>query len=171
MPKIYTKTGDQGETCLIGGRRVSKADERLEALGAVDELNSAIGLARARLKSAGEEKDCTLLATIQRSLIKTSTELAGGSATITEKDTKLLEKEIDVLEEKLPQLQKLILPGGTKTAAILHMARATCRRAERRIVALKARRELVKYFNRLGDLLFMLARSENKRSGVKEEVA
>ncbi len=174
--KIYTKTGDKGETGLFGGKRVSKDDVRIEAYGTVDELNSVIGTARA----FNDNKIMDLiLAEIQNQLFILGSDLATPSdvkstATkrISVKDYTSLEGIIDDFESKLGPLNSFILPAGTKAAALLHSARSVCRRAERRVVSLKktgeASDEDVIYLNRLSDLLFMLARYNNKISGVKD---
>ncbi|MEM1417224.1 MAG: cob(I)yrinic acid a,c-diamide adenosyltransferase [Myxococcota bacterium] len=175
--KIYTKTGDAGETGLFGGARVSKASARVEAYGEVDELNSTLGVARA----IGLQADVDgLLAQVQLELFDVGAELAA----VPEKAEKLfvpalqeesitrLERAIDTHEEVLPALQTFILPGGTLAAAQLHVARTVCRRAERRVVALAAqspvRDELRHYLNRLSDLLFVLARVANHGAGVPD---
>ena len=174
--KIYTRTGDDGTTALLGGRRVRKDAARLRAYGTVDELNSAIGLARA-LKT-GRKLDA-MLATIQQDLFRLGAELATpsaargrASASVTAAQVVALEKLIDQLETGRPALRNIILPGGVPAAAALHLARTICRRAERCCVAL-ARREkigaqVVPYLNRLGDALFVLARWTNRRQGAME---
>lgn len=179
MVRIYTRTGDSGETSLWGGRRVSKASPRVEAYGAVDECNSALGLALSHLQH--EELRALLLA-VQRDLFRLGAELAtepGGKQgeTISESDGRAmverLEQEIDRLEEELKPLRHFILPGGGTTGAHLHMARVICRRAERQAVALGAQESLnpvvIKYLNRLSDFLFVLARAVNQREGAGEE--
>lgn len=175
--KIYTKTGDSGETGLFGGARLSKADRRVESYGAVDELNSAIGVARASGLSASAD---AALETVQSELFDLGAELA----TTPGKEHKLttprvgdarieaLERAIDAHDAALPALTSFVLPGGSPAAAQLHLARCVCRRAERRVVALAAaedvRPELVRYLNRLSDLLFTLARHENRAVGVAD---
>lgn len=167
--KIYTKTGDTGETSLFAGARVRKDHPRIEAYGTVDELSAAVGLA-----AAGDvpERTARLLEDVQRALFRAGAELATPvperrSAALTPQHTRRLEEEIDRLEGELPPLKNFILPGGAPSAAALHLARAICRRAERRILALAAHGEddvspeVVRYINRLGDLLFMLARDAN----------
>jgi cob(I)alamin adenosyltransferase len=169
--KIYTKTGDLGETSLFGGERVSKDSIRIEAYGAVDELNSVLGLAIAEAKGEGVKE---LLMKIQNRLFSVGSDLATPD---TEKNKKLaieripadysaeIEQAIDFYTGKLPELRVFILPGGTKSASYLHLARTVCRRAERRIVALNMSEEINKniviFVNRLSDLFFVLARFEN----------
>lgn len=174
--KIYTKTGDKGETGLFGGKRVPKDDLRIEAYGTVDELNSVIGTAR----SFSENKILDLvLSELQNQLFVLGADLATPSdvkspATkrITSKDYATLEGIIDDFEGKLDALNLFILPGGTQTASFLHNARAICRRAERLVVSLRrkeeASEEALIFLNRLSDLLFVLARYSNKISGVKD---
>jgi cob(I)alamin adenosyltransferase len=168
--KIYTKTGDRGETGLYGGGRVRKDAPRIEAYGAVDELNAVLGVARAESQPA--EIDA-LLARVQSELFEVGAELATrdpaakGTATIGAVQIAALESEIDRFEASLEPLRQFILPGGVKAAAQLHVARTVCRRAERRVVALASdpaehvSAELVIYLNRLSDLLFVLARAAN----------
>lgn len=175
--KIYTKTGDRGDTALFGGARVSKASARVQAYGNVDELNSVLGEARSRCDdpSAGER-----LQRLQSELFCVGAELASapdkdvdvGVPLVSEENIRHLESIIDALEPKLPALKSFILPGGAPEAAALHLARTVCRRAERDIVALAGeqavRPQLVRYLNRLGDLLFVLARDANRRAGVED---
>jgi cob(I)alamin adenosyltransferase len=180
--KIYTKTGDAGETGLFAGPRVPKDDLRIEAYGTVDELNAVLGLARcqATSNSASEkmpEDIDTLLAAIQHSLFDLGAELATpdpkarGTNFVTPKQVKTLEEAIDKFELKLPPLKTFILPGGAPGATWLHLARTVCRRAERRVVTLTQREpeklspEILVYLNRLGDLLFVLARAVNQAAG------
>jgi len=164
--KIYTKTGDDGTTGLFGGGRVRKDDPRVEAYGTVDELNATIGVARA----LGLAKRCDeVLGKVQEDLFV----LGGELATVPGKEDKLpmtrlaaldherLEHAIDEAEEGLAALTNFVLPGGSQQAAALHHARTVCRRAERLLVTLGARNELIVYVNRLSDLLFTLARREN----------
>ncbi|MFQ5846044.1 MAG: cob(I)yrinic acid a,c-diamide adenosyltransferase [Candidatus Methylomirabilales bacterium] len=177
--KIYTKTGDKGKTGLSDGTRVPKHDLRVEAYGEVDELNALLGTARAFLddREIGE-----LLASIQRDLFAIGAQLADPKfgararkekATLTEARVKVLEETIDRCETELSPLKHFILPGGSKTGALLHLGRTVCRRAERRIVALQEGGGtippiLVVYMNRLSDLLFVLARLVNHRQGTQE---
>jgi cob(I)alamin adenosyltransferase len=177
--KIYTKTGDQGQTGLIGGTRVPKDHVRVAAYGDIDELNAAIGLAKAHTRDA---QLSALLGEIQRDLFALGAQLADPTAKVGAKKAKAaitaariqrLEKAIDNREAALPPLTAFILPGGAPLGASLHLARTICRRAERAIVTL-ARVEAVDervlaYANRLADLLFVLARFENQRSGEPED--
>jgi cob(I)alamin adenosyltransferase len=172
MP-IYTRVGDKGETNLLDGRKVLKDDPRIEACGSVDELNAIIGLVIAYSDDV-ELKE--LLMKIQRDLFVIGAELAGGKQIRTINSQKIadLEKIIDEIDEKLPPLRHFILPGGTKTAALLHVARTVCRRVERRVVALanreKINRNIEIYLNRLSDLFFVLARAENRKKRIEEPV-
>ena len=175
--KIYTKTGDGGETGLFGGGRVPKDDARVEAYGAVDELNAAIGLARALSPAA--EID-TELARIQAELFAVGAELAtphdarahDALPGVQGEWVEALERRMDRWDEELPPLTAFLLPGGAPAAAALHVARATCRRAERRSVALSHLSPIdpavVVYLNRLSDFLFEAARAQNQRTGVAE---
>jgi cob(I)alamin adenosyltransferase len=169
VARIYTRTGDSGDTGLIGGRRVSKADARIAAIGAVDELNATLGVAR----TLGMEFD-GLLADIQHRLFSVGASLAAldGSGGVDENQVAKLESAIDAHEAELEPLRNFILPGGTPAAAQLHLARTICRRAEREVVALGREANLnsntVTYLNRLSDLLFVMARTANARSGVTD---
>ena len=176
--KIYTKTGDNGETGLWGGLRVGKDAARVQAYGAVDECNAAIGVARAALGVAPELNDIdALLARMQDQLFIVGADLAtpGVAASIPRvgpDEIAFLEQTIDALEAELEPLKQFILPGGTLAAAQLHLARTVCRRAERSVVAL-AREEQIgpqigMYINRLSDCLFVLARAANARAGVPD---
>lgn len=175
--KIYTKTGDRGSTQLFGGGRVSKASDRVDAYGEVDELNGVIGVARA----CGLDPDIdTLLAETQNALFDIGAELAtvgeraerGDVPRVGDDDVQGLEKAIDRFEQELPPLRTFVLPGGTSAAAHLHVARTVARRAERRTVALaeeeEVRTELLRYLNRLSDLLFVLGRLANHRAEVTD---
>lgn len=175
--KIYTRTGDMGSTGLFGGPRVSKDDDRIEAYGTVDELNAALGVAR----SAGVPDDIDQqLAMFQSELFSMGAELASpdpdkhGLRLIGDIHIARLESIIDNHEETLPPLKNFILPAGSMAASQLHLARAICRRAERRVVTLVRRHEvrvsepLMIYLNRLGDLLFVLSRVVNSRQSVAE---
>jgi cob(I)alamin adenosyltransferase len=173
--KIYTRTGDSGTTGLFGGGRVDKDEARVEAYGTVDELNACIGTARATL--AGSELDQTLAA-IQSDLLTLGAELgcAPGHESklklepIGDEDTARLENCIDAAEANLEPLRSFILPVGVPAAASLHLARTICRRAERRVISARreapVRDELVRYLNRLSDLLFVLARDANRLAGL-----
>jgi cob(I)alamin adenosyltransferase len=175
--KIYTKTGDAGETSLFDQTRVSKADARVDAYGEVDELNACLGAARA----AGVDADiAAALETIQRDLFAVGSRLADPSRRVADRVTKAavkqadvdrLEQTIDRLEGELAPLRKFILPGGSMAGALLHVSRAVCRRAERRVVGLGAGAVeplVVVYLNRLSDLLFVMARACNRRAGAPE---
>ena len=177
--KIYTKTGDSGETGLFGGERVSKASARVDAYGEVDELNSVLGVVRtAHLGGAVPDDFDALLATIQSRLFDLGAELANakgkdlGIPLVQDTDIAQMEQAIDKAEEEVPPLKTFVLPGGSKLAADLHVARTVCRRAERRVVALAAeaevRLEVIRYLNRLSDLLFTLARLANVREGLSD---
>lgn len=173
--KIYTRTGDQGETSLFDGTRVSKADQRVDAYGDVDELNAWLGLARASAMPADVDEP---LVRIQRDLFALGARLADPAqkialrvdkATLGADDIERLEWLIDRFETELPPLRHFILAGGAPAGATLHVARTVCRRAERRVVALPAPDDLsIRYLNRLSDLLFVMARVVNHRSGVLE---
>jgi len=176
--KIYTKTGDKGETGLIGGTRVSKSALRVEAYGEVDELNAVLGYARAKVT---DESIKGQLSDIQRDLFAIGAQLAdprgqvekkAEKAAVSEASVKELEALIDRYDSMLPSLRSFILPGGAEAGAILHLARAVCRRAERRMVALTQETPLppvlLVYVNRLSDLLFILARAINRQAGVEE---
>jgi cob(I)alamin adenosyltransferase len=173
--KLYTKTGDDGTTGLFGGGRVPKASVRVEAYGTVDELNAALGVARAtRLEPFTEE----VLEHVQVDLFTLGAELACvpgkedklGMRLLEPADAERLEHAIDRAEEGLPPLKNFVLPGGSPQAAALHLARTICRRAERDVLALDVptRREVVIYLNRLSDLLFVLARKANAAAGVAD---
>jgi cob(I)alamin adenosyltransferase len=177
--KIYTRTGDRGQTGLIGGTRVPKDHARVAAYGDIDELNAALGLAKAHARDADL---VGLLREVQRDLFALGAQLADptarvgmrkAKAAITAGRIRRLEKAIDAREKELPPLTYFILPGGAPLGASLHLARTICRRAERRVVTL-ARHEkvdprVIAYVNRLADLLFVLARFENHRSGEAED--
>jgi cob(I)alamin adenosyltransferase len=177
--KIYTKTGDEGQTGLFGGGRVEKDHPRVEAYGEVDELNAFLGMARAVEMMPRIDE---VLVPIQRDLFAIGALLATPDhdkmreqlqkARIDEERIAQLERAIDECERELEPLRSFILPGGTPKSAALHVARTVCRRAERRVVALHRSEGLpelaVIYLNRLSDLLFMLARVANKRAGAGE---
>jgi len=170
--EIYTRTGDGGRTDLPGGDRTEKDSARIEACGTVDELNAALGAVRA--ESLPEDVEATL-EKIQHQFFRVGAQLAGQpSVAIVSGDVEAIEGEIDRRQAALPPLETFILPAGNRSAALLHVARTVCRRAERRLVALvrldDGRRlgELLPYFNRLSDLLFVLARSVNAQAGRKD---
>ena len=175
--KIYTKTGDGGDTSLFDNTRVSKADARVDAYGEVDELNACLGAARA----AGVGSDvAAALELIQKDLFALGAHLADPSARIAPRVTKVaitaeaverLEQLIDRLDAETPPLRSFILPGGSLGGALLHLGRTVCRRAERRIIALESDAVdpvLIVYLNRLSDLLFVMARAVNNRVGEPE---
>ncbi len=173
--KIYTKTGDAGETGLFGGPRVRKDHARIEAFGTVDELNSHLGLVRAHPAAAPFDD---LLRRIQSELFDLGAELAtpGDAAErIGMEHVVAIEAAIDRYDGQLEPLKSFVLPAGTPLAATLHVARTVCRRAERRVVALAAQLDMmipsnaIEYLNRLGDLLFVLARAANKRENVADD--
>jgi cob(I)alamin adenosyltransferase len=175
--KIYTRTGDGGDTGLFDGTRVSKADPRVATYGDVDELNAWLGLVRA---AGADDEIGGMLEQIQRDLFALGARLADPARRIAERVTKAavgsdditrLEGWIDHLEAELPPLRRFILAGGSDAGASLHVARTVCRRAERAMVALGAdafEPELLVYVNRLSDLLFVMARAVNRRAGVAE---
>ena len=176
--KIYTRTGDAGQTGLFGGGRVSKTHPRVEAYGDVDELNAALGLARSIEMMPRVDE---ILVTLQRDLFAIGALLATPDhdkmkrqlekASIDERRIRELEQAIDDGDAELEPLRSFIVPGGTPKAAALHVARTVCRRAERRVVALdqdELPAIVVVYLNRLSDLLFTLARVANRRAGAGE---
>lgn len=175
LNRIYTRTGDAGTTRLATGATVSKADNRVEAYGAVDETNACLGLAR--VHTAGDARLDAMLARIQNELFDLGADLstpaapdeaAGSKLRILDSQVGRLETEIDELNTKLPDLMSFVLPGGTPAAAALHLARTVCRRAEREAVRLVEAGEQVsgpalRYINRLSDFLFVAARWANGR--------
>ncbi|MBA3886612.1 MAG: cob(I)yrinic acid a,c-diamide adenosyltransferase [Acidobacteria bacterium] len=175
--KIYTKTGDRGQTGLFDGTRVSKDDTRVAAYGDVDELNAGLGAARA---AGMDDEISAMLDRIQRDLFALGARLADPAkkiagrvtkAAVSADDIERLEGWIDALEADLPPLRRFILAGGSPAGAALHVARTVCRRAERAMVGLGAEAfepELLTYVNRLSDLLFVMARAVNHRAGVSE---
>jgi cob(I)alamin adenosyltransferase len=173
--KAYSGTGDKGETSLYGGTRVEKADPRVEAYGAIDELNSQVGVARANIKV---KKLNEILKSVQRDLWILAGDLASELVTanvprISKEQLDRLESVTDELNSELPRLRRFILPGGSIPGAELHVARAVCRRAERRIVTLSKiesiNPDVLPYINRLSSFLFVLARTVNKMQKVPEE--
>ena len=181
---IYTRTGDDGDTALFGGGRVPKNDQRVEAYGAVDELNSFVGLALTSLADADADADAD--AGVRRGLLLIQNDLfaLGANLATPEGDdsrprpqtpdvpvarVEVMEEWIDQATEELPELRQFVLPGGTEAAAMLHVCRSVCRRAERSVVALGREETLdpgiVPYLNRLSDLFFVWARLENLRAG------
>lgn len=174
--KIYTKTGDDGTTVLQGGKRVSKSDLRIIAYGAIDEINSCLGIV---LSHDLDDDIKSLLTRIQNELFVAGSDLSDSNLEnkknrVTESMIGNLESSIDRFDKELKPLSNFILPGGHKTASYLHLARTVTRRAETQVIAL-ANREKINpfceiYLNRLSDLLFVLARTINKRSGIQDIV-
>ncbi|MFA9389937.1 MAG: cob(I)yrinic acid a,c-diamide adenosyltransferase [Prolixibacteraceae bacterium] len=177
--KIYTKTGDDGTSGLIGGTRVEKYDERLEAYGTIDELNSWIGL----IRTGQHEKEVqATLEFIQNKLFEIGSHLATDASQSTLKnrfmcsdaDISVLEKEVDRMQVLLPELKNFILPGGSISAGYTHVARTVCRRSERRISSINKQEEIQKnvliFINRLSDYLFVLARFINFKQGNVESI-
>jgi cob(I)alamin adenosyltransferase len=172
--KIYTKTGDKGETGLYGGKRISKNSPRIEAYGTIDELNSLIGLTITEIKDKAVKE---LLSKIQNQLFTVGTDLSApypveeqkkNISRVTTDFYRKIEESIDFFEEKLDELKNFIIPGGSKSASLLHVCRTISRRAERRVVALNSLEQIngniVIFLNRLSDLFFVLSRYENKVS-------
>ena len=174
---IYTRSGDDGETGLFDGTRLSKSDPLIEACGEVDELDAVLGLVLAHLT---EPDLIEIITHVQRDLFAIGARLADPRRRIAERITKVdldgraverLESWIDRFDEELPEMRQFILPGGTPAGASLHLARSVCRRVERRIVALGSdvvERAVRVYINRLSDLLFMVARAVNTRAKMPE---
>jgi cob(I)alamin adenosyltransferase len=173
--RIYTRGGDAGETGLIGGQRVPKDDLRVEAYGAVDELNAHLGAARTIVRDRDLEE---VFDRLQNRLFDLGAELATpkgaqkAPSAISAAEVKVLEGVIDLYQETLPPLREFILPSGNGLAAALHVARTVCRRAERRVITLHRREplnaEILRYLNRLSDLLFVLARVANARAMIPD---
>lgn len=174
--KIYTKIGDQGKTTFFGCGLIDKHDPRIEAFGALDELNTVIGLT---LCFVEEDPVRDTLTQIQHDLFQLGADLAGSKLLpnsmprITQEHVLKLEQEIDILQERLGMPKKFILPGGTKASSFLHLCRVIARRAERSLVAakevLELNPELLRYINRLSDFLYVLARQANKELEFKEQ--
>ena len=179
ITKVYTRSGDGGQTSLVGGQRVSKASARLEAYGTVDELSAHLGLLAALLPDGPEQQ---MVVRIQNCLFNVCTNLATDqtttplypSAHLSEGETALLEQQIDSIMKELPERHGFVLPGGTREAAQAHVCRTVCRRAERRIVALAkvaaVSPEVQHYVNRLSDYLFVLAKKLNFIAGKQEKI-
>lgn len=179
MKKIYTRTGDEGTTALFGGDRVPKDHPRIAAYGTVDEINSHVGVALAHLSGApGEDRLAPLLARVQDDLFVLGADLATPSDAkpvvprIAADHTRRLEQDIDAFEADLPSLKHFVLPGGTPAGATLHVARTSCRRAERLTISAghetPVNEHAAVYLNRLSDLLFVLARWANHAAGTPE---
>lgn len=185
--KIYTGTGDNGKTSLFSGERIVKNDDRIEAYGAVDELNAIIGAVTASLPASPDTDTVrTQLSRIQADLFRAGAWLATTAdspsmahlQSLNQTDSRRLEEQLDQMQSELPRLTTFILPGGHPSAAWSHVARTVCRRAERRIVALVAQNNLAEsdvnnqltYINRLSDYLFVLARYCNHLAGVDDQI-
>ncbi len=175
--KIYTKTGDRGETSLLGGTRVPKSHERVEAYGTIDELNSFLGLLRDHLP---DEPTKNLILRIQENLFIAEAWVASDPGLppkdlpeLKEEETEFLEHAIDTMNEELPPLSNFILPGGHPAVSSCHIARTVCRRAERALIrvpsAAPSDAKIIQYLNRLSDYLFVLARKAAKDAGVDEK--
>jgi len=172
LTKIYTRTGDQGTTGLGNGQRIAKSHRRVEAMGTVDELNSVIGLLLCE-EISGHIRD--ILQFVQHRLFDIGGELSiPGHTMITEQNIEQLEVWIDEMNDPLPPLKEFILPGGSKAAAVSHLARTVCRRAERSVIQLAEEQEgqvqthRIAYLNRLSDLLFVLSRQLNREQNVTD---
>lgn len=174
--KIYTKTGDKGTTALFGGKRVSKADLRIETYGTIDELNSYIGLVRDQPVNQIRKE---ILVEIQDRLFTIGSILAtepGNTKvkvpSLVAEDITLLEKEIDAMDAALPPMKSFVLPGGHQSVSFCHVARTVCRRAERLLIALDAQEKvdaiIIQYLNRLSDYLFMLSRKMSAELNAEE---
>lgn len=174
--KIYTKTGDNGTTALFGGKRVSKADLRIETYGTVDELNSYVGLVRDQPVNQNRK---AILVEVQDRLFTIGSILAAEPGNTKVKipslspgDITLLEKEIDAMDASLPPMKSFILPGGHQAVSFCHVARTVCRRAERLVIALDVQEKIdtlvIQYLNRLSDYLFMLSRKMSAELNAEE---
>jgi len=174
--KIYTKTGDAGTTALFGGKRVSKADLRIETYGTVDELNSYVGLVRDQHVNENRKN---ILVEIQDRLFTIGAILAtepGNTKvkipSLVQDDVTVLEKEIDAMDASLPPMKSFVLPGGHQSVSFCHVARTVCRRAERLVIALDAQEKIdaivIQYLNRLSDYLFMLSRKMSAELDAEE---
>ena len=179
--RIYTRNGDKGDTHLAGGTRIAKDSLRVEAYGSVDELNAALVMAGVIAMKSDSREAVQQLAQIQNELFDAGAELAIPPGTALPKERLLgaeetlrLERSIDEISRRLPELASFLLPGSCELSAALHLARTVCRRAERAIVRLSrqepVRAELLAYFNRLGDFLFALARSESHHASGPERL-
>ena len=180
MSKIYTRRGDDGSTGLFGGPRVSKDELRVAAYGEVDELNSALGVAREELRDPTQKEIADIVDRLQSELFNLGGQLATPDAAAAPKDVPRIEKEdvvrleaeIDRFTAELPPMRYFILPGGSRPGAALHFCRTVCRRAERKGVELSRTEAMpehaLSYLNRLSDLLFVMARAANLRAGGRE---
>ena len=180
--RIYTRAGDKGKTGLLSGERIDKADPRVEAYGTVDELGTFLGVAKVH----ASKRISNYIHEIQQKLFLINSELAinldsleedsplRNLERVTAEDVTYLEKIADELSEELPLLKNFVIPGGTKASAFLHVCRTVCRRAERRIVffanSYPVNNELIRYINRLSDLLFVMSRYENIEGGDGDQV-
>lgn len=177
---VYTKGGDTGKTSLIGGKRVSKCDDRLEAYGTIDELNANLGVLISLLEN---EKDKLFILKIQHELFIIGAYLAtdfqneniaSKAHGITDEEIRKIEKAIDSIDANLPKLKNFVIPGGTTASAVAHVCRTVCRRAERQIVSIQEEYpsidDLLIYINRLSDYLFVLSRKINTEEGVDEQL-
>ncbi len=165
MP-IYTRTGDSGTTALYGGKRLLKSDLQVEAYGSIDELTSFIGLVVNKLIN---RKDKFFLISLQKDLYQIMAVLSGANIDpkfLFEEKVLTFENKIDELEKKLPKLNKFILPGGTEISSWFHILRVICRRAERNVIRFDNNIVIVKYLNRLSDLLFVMARTYGKNKEI-----
>lgn len=174
--KIYTRTGDKGETSLLGGARVSKADLKIESYGTVDELNSYLGLLRDHTELVNHKN---LLIRVQENLFSIGSKLAVETGKsfdyipeIAESEVSILEQEMDQMDSKLPEMRNFVLPGGHPLISYCHITRCVCRRAERLVIALGEREPvdeiIIKYLNRLSDFLFVMARELTLELGAEE---
>ncbi|MFT4032823.1 MAG: cob(I)yrinic acid a,c-diamide adenosyltransferase [Siphonobacter sp.] len=173
--KIYTKTGDKGHTALISGKRISKADDRIEAYGTIDELNSYVGLVRDQPINISRRE---LLKEIQDRLFVIGSHLADDGSShkilpdLFDSDVALLEEQMDTFDTTLPELRHFLLPGGHESVSFAHLARTVCRRAERQVVALSEHQivetVVIRYLNRLSDFLFVLSRKMAQELAVEE---
>ena len=179
ITKVYTKTGDKGMTSLVGGVRISKCDDRLEAYGTVDELNSFIGLLAV---DVSDESVLSTLYRIQSVLFNVGTHLATDqaqtplydSAKLPEGEVAFIEHEIDTILQELPERLGFVLPGGGRAGASCHVCRTVCRRAERRVLKLAQKApvgdEIIIYLNRLSDYFFVLSKKLNFIDGIEEKI-
>jgi len=171
---VYTRTGDTGTTSLFGGKRILKCEELVDVYGSLDELNSWVGFIAAQIAILDVQH---FLGTIQKDLIAIGSSLAGWKGYQIgrlEKRIQEMEARIDLMEQELPAIKNFILPGGSQLGSLVHVVRSICRRVERQVVSLaqkqKIEQVILKYLNRLSDLLFLLARVINKQSGSPEVI-
>ncbi len=164
---IVTKSGDSGTTATADGKRVSKDDPIIHLYGELDELNAAIGLALCFMES---KRNKATLTEVQNQIFNIGSRLTEKKAAVSDKETNSMENEIHLMEDKLHSLHHFIIPRGTQGCCFLHLARVSARGVERRLAGMKAQKEYLAYFNRLSDLLFVMARWENREEGVEEEI-